>query len=72
MRLLRLVARLAMRRGTMTGMAVVAAVVLPLGLRGWSRGSPTLPDRSDAPQTGGPPAAAASTAEPVGSAPAGA
>jgi hypothetical protein len=52
MRLLRLVARLAMRRGTLFGAAIVAAaVVLPLVLRGSSRGPLTLPARSDARQT---------------------
>jgi hypothetical protein len=52
MGLVRLVARLATRRGTLVGaVVVVAAVVLPLALRGSSRGSWTLPAPSDARQS---------------------
>jgi hypothetical protein len=51
MSLLRLVARLAARRGTLGGAAVVAAIALPLALRGATRRTWTLPARSDARQT---------------------
>src|SRR5439155_14470191 len=54
MRILRLATRLAARRGTLVGLAiVVAAVVLPMALRGSSRRSWTLPAPSGARQTVG-------------------
>ena len=53
MRLFRLLARLATRRGTLVGVAIVAILaVLPLALRG-SRGPLTLPSRPAARPTVG-------------------